>query len=127
VSPHAARDGRTAAFRAALTSALSAVHAADDTMHARSQQEKAMRALFVGGAVDNSELDMDGGQPPVHYPPDTGGGASRYNLHHVGRRDGEVAYAVYAAPDLANAEVERIAEERGYARRFEATPEIVAR
>ncbi len=91
-----------------------------------------MRALFVGGMVDNSELDMDGAQPPAHYPEDTGGGRPRYRLHHVGRRatqdravDGaarEIAYAVYAAPDMADAEVERIAGERDYARRFDATP-----
>ena len=24
-----------------------------------------MRALFVGGTVDNSELDIDGGEPPL--------------------------------------------------------------
>jgi hypothetical protein len=32
-----------------------------------------------------------------------------------------VAYAVYGAPDLADDEVTRVAEERAYARRFEAT------
>ena len=82
-----------------------------------------MRALFVGGAVDNSELDMDGGQPPTHYPPNTGGGSPRYTLHHVGQRDGSIAYAVYAAPNLADSEVERVASERDYARRFEAKPQ----
>jgi hypothetical protein len=83
-----------------------------------------MRALFVGGVVDNSEMDLEGAQPPVHYPEDTGGGHSRYRLHQVGRgEDGVVAYAVYGAPDMADAEVERVAEERAYARRFEATPE----
>ena len=86
-----------------------------------------MRALFVGGAVDNAELDMDGSQPPVHYPENTGGGQARYSLHHVGRRDGDIAYAVYAAPDLADAEVSRIADERDYARRFEATPQDAER
>ena len=80
-----------------------------------------MRALFVGGTVDNSELDLDGPQPPAHYPETSGGGISRYRLHHVGRQDNTIVYAVYAAPDLADAEVERIAGERGYARRFEAT------
>ena len=82
-----------------------------------------MRALFVGGTVDNAELDLDGGSPPQYYQPNTGGGQSRYSLHHVGRRDGNVCYAVYAAPDLADSEVERIASERDYARRFEATPQ----
>jgi hypothetical protein len=81
-----------------------------------------MRALFVGGMVDNSELDLDDAQPPAHYPPDTGAGRSRYRLHHIGRNDGSIAYAVYAAPDLADAEVQRIAGERDYARRFDATP-----
>ena len=82
-----------------------------------------MRALFVGGTVDNAELDLDGGSPPQYYPPNTGGGQTRYSLHHVGLRDGNVCYAVYAAPDLADSEVERIASERDYARRFEATPQ----
>ena len=85
-----------------------------------------MRALFVGGAVDNSELDMDGTSPPKHYPASTGGGQPRYSLPHVGERDGVVAYAVYAAPGLADSEVERVAQERDYARRFEATPQVVA-
>lgn len=85
-----------------------------------------MRALFVGGAVDNSELDMDGNSPPVHYPVDGGGGRPRYHLYQVGKRGGgEIAYAVYAAPDLADEEVERIAGERDYARRFDATPHVV--
>ena len=86
-----------------------------------------MRALFVGGLVDNSELDMDGGAPPAHYPADTGGGRPRYRLHHVGvqargDRPDDIAYAVYAAPEMADAEIRRIAAERDYARRFEATP-----
>ena len=85
-----------------------------------------MRALFVGGAVDNSELDMDGSQPPIHYPENTGGGQSRYNLHHVGRREGAIAYVVYAAPGLASHEVERISGERDYSRRFSAAPEPLA-
>lgn len=84
-----------------------------------------MRALFVGGVVDNSEMDLDGSQPPVHYPEDTGGGHSRYRLHQVGKQaDGSVAYAVYGAPDMADAEVSRIADERAYARRFEAEPQL---
>lgn len=83
-----------------------------------------MRALFVGGTVDNSELDLEGGEPPTHYPPDTGSGRARYRLHHVGRRDGSTVYVVYAAPDLADGEIERVAEERGYARRFQAEPQL---
>ncbi|NLA68256.1 MAG: hypothetical protein GX856_08465 [Gammaproteobacteria bacterium] len=82
-----------------------------------------MRALFVGGPVDNSELDIDGGTPPTHYPPATGSGQARYRLHQVGRRDGAVVYAVYGAPGMAAAEVEAVADERGYARRFQAEPE----
>ena len=87
-----------------------------------------MRALFVGGMVDNSELDLDATQPPAHYPENTGAGRPRYRLHHIGEHnvDGEIAYVVYAAPDLADNEVERIASERGYPRRFDATPALVA-
>lgn len=81
-----------------------------------------MRALFVGGTVDNSELDLDATQPPAHYPENTGAGRARYRLHHVGRQDHAIAYAVYAAPDLADHEVLRIAAERGYPRRFAAIP-----
>jgi len=81
-----------------------------------------MRALFVGGTVDNSELDLDGISPPAHYPENTGAGRPRYRLHHVGRREHDIAYAVYAAPDLADAQVQRIVDERNYARRFGVTP-----
>lgn len=87
-----------------------------------------MRALFVGGAVDNSELDLDAGRPPLHYPENTGGGHARYRLHHVGVRDaGDIAYVVYAAPDLADDVVDTISLERDYPRRFQATPAQVAR
>lgn len=86
------------------------------------ERETTIRALFVGGTVDNSELDLARDTPPMHYPENTGAGLSRYTLHHVGRREDGIAYAVYAAPDLADEEVRRIAEERDYARRFEATP-----
>lgn len=85
-----------------------------------------MRALFVGGVVDNSEMDLEGSQPPVHYPEDTGGGHSRYRLHQVGtKKDGVVACAVYGAPDLASEEVSRVVDERDYARRFEADMTLV--
>jgi hypothetical protein len=84
-----------------------------------------MRALFVGGPVDNSELDIDARTPPLHYPPNTGSGQSRYRLHQIGRRDGEVVYAVYGAPDSGEGEVLAVAEERDYARRFEAEPVAV--
>jgi len=87
------------------------------------------RALFVGGDVDNSELDLDGrGAPPLHYPENTGAGRARYRLHHVGRRDNaEIAYAVYAAPEMGDHDVQRITDERDYARRFEARPETIQR
>lgn len=84
-----------------------------------------MRALFVGGTVDNSELDLEGNDPPRHYPPETGAGISRYRLHHVGVRKEKVIYAVYTAPDSADEDIMRIADERDYARRFEAEPQRV--
>lgn len=88
-----------------------------------------MRALFVGGTVDNSELDFDGHvAPPLHYPENTGGGMPRYRLSQLGLRDeGSVAYAVYAAPDTPDEEVARVSAERNYARRFAATPSNVTR
>ena len=87
-----------------------------------------MRALFVGGTVDNSELDIDGAEPPLHYPENTGGGHSRYRLHHVGLRDeGEIAYAVYASPELADEMVSNVSDERRYPSRFQATPALMAR
>ncbi|WP_407370205.1 hypothetical protein ABFU49_19325 [Xanthomonas campestris pv. campestris] len=83
-----------------------------------------MRALFVRGVVDNSEMDLDDTPPPLHYPENTGAGRPRYRLHQVGERDdGSVAYAVYGAPEMADEEVTRISEERDYARRFNASPE----
>lgn len=84
-----------------------------------------MRALFIGGTVDNSELDLEGDQPPRNYPENGGSGQPRYRLHHVGLRDGkqgDVAYAVYAAPEMRDEEIERVAGERDYPRRFQAQP-----
>jgi hypothetical protein len=79
----------------------------------------------VGGVVVFRVLGVVGGVGAVHYPEDTGGGHSRYRLHQVGKQaDGAVAYAVYGAPDMADDEVARIADERAYARRFEAEPEV---
>ena len=86
-----------------------------------------MRALFVGGTVDNSELDLEGPEPPQHYPENTGGGLTRYRLHHVGLRDGATVYAVYAAPELADEAVKMTADERDYPRRFDAIPSRVNR
>ena len=78
-----------------------------------------MRAFFVGGVTDNSELDMDvGSAPPAHYPPNTGSGVHRYRLQQSFQREGEIVYAVYAAPELSDAEVQRIVVERNYAGRF---------
>ncbi|MGV8932517.1 MAG: hypothetical protein ACOH1R_10475 [Luteimonas sp.] len=84
-----------------------------------------MRALFIGGTVDNSELEIDGDEPPLHYPPNTGSGQPRYRLRQRGTQKDVVVYAVYAAPDLADAEVTRVADERGYARRFSAQVEDI--
>lgn len=81
-----------------------------------------MRALFVGGLVDNSELDLDARDPPVHYPENGGSGRPRYRLHEIGLQGATAVYAVYAAPELAEAEVQRVIAERDYARRFQATP-----
>lgn len=79
-----------------------------------------LRALFVGGVVDNSELDLEQDQPPVHYPADGGGGQPRYRLRLVGvGSDGANVCAVYGAPDTPMDEVRRISDEREYARRFE--------
>jgi len=77
-----------------------------------------MRALFIGGTVDNSELDMEGRTPPVNYPPDGGMAHGRYRLFEVGSSGGEPVYAVYAAPGLAPDAVARVIDERDYPRRF---------
>lgn len=76
------------------------------------------RALFVGGTVDNSELDLEATNPPVNYPPNAGTPNGRYRLYEVGRRDGDAVYAVYAAADLSPDVVERVIDERDYPRRF---------
>jgi hypothetical protein len=79
-----------------------------------------LRALFVGGVIDNSEIDLDATEPPLNYPPETGNGVSRYRLQAVGRQDDDIACAIYGAPDLDVAEVLRVSDERAYARRFDA-------
>ncbi|WP_202839663.1 hypothetical protein [Luteimonas saliphila] len=84
-----------------------------------------MRALFVGGVIDNNELDLDGHEPPKHYPPQTGSGQSRYRLHAVGHGNGGIACAVYGAPDMEPGEILRVSDERGYARRFETELQTV--
>jgi hypothetical protein len=78
-----------------------------------------MKAFFVGGITDNSELDLDGPQPPAHYPDRTGSGVHRYRLHSSVERDGQPLFAVYAPPEMDDAEVERIVAERRYRQRFE--------
>lgn len=76
-----------------------------------------MRAFFVGGPTDNSELDLEG-EPPAHYPPDTGSGVRRYRLQQAVERDGRMLYLVYAPPEMPDDEVQRIVEERNYPGRF---------
>jgi hypothetical protein len=78
-----------------------------------------MKAFFVGGTTDNSELDLDCARAPAHYPATTGAGVHRYRLHaEVARDDGAALYAVYAPPEMAAAEVDRIVAERRYPERF---------
>jgi hypothetical protein len=77
-----------------------------------------MRALFVGGTVDNSELDLEPTEAPKHYPTDAAGRSRRYDLFEIGKRGGEAVYAVYASSGMPEDEVERITEEREYPRRF---------
>jgi len=85
----------------------------------------ALRALFVGGVMDNNELDLDAIEPPMHYPPETGSGQSRYRLHAIGRNAGDIACAVYGAPGIAGDDVLRVSDERAYARRFGAELQAV--
>lgn len=84
-----------------------------------------MRALFVGGTVDNTELDMDDPRPPLHYPAQSGADEAFYRLCEVGRRDGDVVYAVYGAAGLDASAVHEATLERAYARRFNAVAETV--
>jgi len=83
-----------------------------------------MRALFVGGTVDNSELDLDAAETPTHYPDHTGASVPRYRLYEIGRREGDPVYAVYAAPGLPPQEIERVIAERDYPRRFGADQRV---
>jgi hypothetical protein len=79
-----------------------------------------MKAFFVGGTTDNSEIDLDCAHAPAHYPPQTGAGVHRYRLHaSVAGTDGQVLYAVYAPPEMAAGDVDRIVAERRYPQRFE--------
>ena len=77
-----------------------------------------MKAFFVGGITDNSEIELDGTHAPAHYPSQTGSGVHRYRLHSTGERDGELLFAVYAPPEMDDAEVARIVAERRYPQRF---------
>jgi hypothetical protein len=77
-----------------------------------------MKAFFVGGVTDNSELDLNCAGAPAHYPEDTGAGVARYQLHRCVERDGKPLFAIYAPPDLAPDVVDRIVAERRYPDRF---------
>jgi hypothetical protein len=78
-----------------------------------------MKAFFVGGITDNSEIELDGERPPSHYPDGTGSGVHRYRLHSAIERDGQTLFAVYAPPEMDAADVERIVAERRYRQRFD--------
>src|SRR3546814_18830028 len=89
------------------------------TMTASSRHtETAMRALFVGGTVDNSELDIDGHEPPLNYPPSTGSGQPRYRLHHTGKQGGSAFTAVDGAPALAYTAARRISDHTAHETRW---------
>jgi hypothetical protein len=107
-----------------VSSAMNAARASMDPFN--HGMEMLMRALFVGGTVDNTEVEIDGREPPLHYPPSTGSGQPRYRLHLVGKQDETIVYGVYGAPELPDNEVKRVADERGYARRFAARVEATA-
>src|SRR3546814_19422307 len=61
------------------------------TMTASSRHtETAMRTLFVGGTVENSELDSDGNEPRMPYPPIIGSAPPRTGPHKSReRREGD--------------------------------------
>lgn len=81
-----------------------------------------MRALFIGGPVDNSELDLPAdADPPASYPESSGSGRPRYKLHRVGQRGTEAVFAVYAAPELTADAIEQVISERRYRQRFGET------
>src|SRR3546814_13841924 len=63
-----------------------------------------MRALFVGGTVDSSDMDIDGDEPPLDYPTQTGSGQPRYRLNHVGHHGGRTIYKAYSWPVQGAAE-----------------------
>ena len=77
-----------------------------------------MKAFFVGGITDNSEIELDGARPPAHSPDQTGSGVHRYRLHSVVERDGQALFAVYAPPEMDDGDVARIVAERRYPQRF---------
>lgn len=83
-----------------------------------------MHFLFVGGTIDNSELDVEANTAPVHYPEDGGSGTQRYRLHAVGSKEGAAIYAVYAAPEIKAGDVDAVIVERDYARRFGARANV---
>lgn len=86
-----------------------------------------LRALFIGGVIDNSEIDLESTEPPLNYPPETGNGVSRYRLQAVGRQgDDGIACAIYGAPGIDASEVLRVSDERAYARRFDTELQRIA-
>ena len=78
--------------------------------------------LCVGAIVGvfgvKGELKLRSYTDPIH-------GIARYRLHALGVNGGDIAYAVYGAPDLDSGEVLRISGERAHARRFNADVQAV--
>ena len=75
-----------------------------------------MRALFVGGCLDASEIDLDGADPQLRYPENTQIGRPSYILHHLAKLpNGKLAYALYAPTTMAAIDVAQIASKRRYA------------
>ena len=96
-----------------------------NSKQARQQKEAPCRTFRRGTGGHSGSTAIPRPRPP-HYPLH-GSGQSRYRLHQVGRQGDRIVYAVYGAPDSADADVLAIADERDYARRFEAEPETVTR
>lgn len=84
-----------------------------------------MCVLFVGGVVDNSEMDLEGNYLLVYYFEDIGGGYLCYWLYQVGKIvDGIVVYVVYGVLDMVDDEVGRIVDECVYVCCFEVEVEV---
>lgn len=77
-----------------------------------------MKAIFVGGRVDNSVIDLGKrATAPAEYPEGSGDRAA-YRLHREARDGDQVAYAIYEAVGMNHGEAARIVAERAYERRF---------